>query len=236
VSEADPAPFLHECYEAINDESPVKQDSHDYSDGNHDGDELSREEIEDALEHVDSSCSYPEWRDMLFAIHDWDASSTGKQVAESWSMGPGWDDQAEKYIEQIWSGAEQGDGITVGTLIHRANENGWTSSPDTPEVQGATHETNTDGGEDADTDETDDGTFTWDMVYNGYQNANKADERMPYRYGATEIMSREDHWRNVAETDILWRYVHPNGDPDRTAGVFKQTRAVLSEQVGRQTA
>lgn len=45
VSDADPAPFLHECYEAINDESPVQQDSHDYSDSDHDGDELSREEI-----------------------------------------------------------------------------------------------------------------------------------------------------------------------------------------------
>lgn len=127
VADTDPAPFLHECYEALNDESPVRRDSHDYDANEHDGD-LSESEIRDALEQIDSGVPYPEWRDILFAIHDWDAGSTGQAVAEDWSMGPGWDGQADELIEKIWSGASQGDGITVGTLIHKAVENGWSSS------------------------------------------------------------------------------------------------------------
>jgi Uncharacterized conserved protein len=221
VSDADPAPFLHECYKIINDESPVQQETHSY-DGDVDA-ELSVEEMETALEHIDSNCGYTDWRRIIYAIHDWDSGSTGRQLAEDWSRSSaGWDDDAGQHLDSIWSNADEGPSnkeATVGSIIHKANENGWTSSSgsgsgsDTPDVRGATHEANTDGGEDTDTDETDDGTFTWDMVYNGYQNADRADDRMPYRYGATEIMSREDHWRNVAETDILWRYVRPNGDP-----------------------
>lgn len=127
VADTDPAPFLHEAYEVLNDASPVENSSHDYDDSDHDGD-LSESEVRDALEHVDSSVPYPQWRDILFAIHDWDATAAGRAVAEDWSMGPGWDDQADELIAKIWDGADQGDGITVGTLIHKASENGWSSS------------------------------------------------------------------------------------------------------------
>jgi len=144
VADADPAPFLHKAYEVLNDATPVENSSHDYDDSGGDGG-LSESEIRDALDHVDSGVPYPEWRDILFAIHDWDAGSAGKAVAEDWSMGPGWDDQADDLIEEIWSGASQGDGITVGTLIHTASENGWSSAaPSLDTADGATDAAATD--------------------------------------------------------------------------------------------
>jgi hypothetical protein len=78
------------------------------------------------------------------AVHDWDDGQTGKSLFEQWSRGSGWDSDSQRHIDNIWSGADQGEGITVGTLIHHAQEAGWSPSGSSrqkakavDEVQGA---------------------------------------------------------------------------------------------------
>jgi len=212
VADTDPAPFLHEAYEVLNDASPVENSSHDYDESDHDGD-LSEDEVRDALDHVDSSCSYPEWRDMLFAIHDWDAGSAGRSVAEDWSMGPAWDDQADELIAKIWDGASQGDGITVGTLIHTANQNGWTSSPS--EASGE-RVAEADGG--ATTAATPSATVTpsggWGDIRRALRAADDADDRDHPRFQAAMKLLEDHDLLTLAENDQLYAY-------DSEMGIYK---------------
>jgi len=160
VADTNPAPFLFDAYKELNGESPsFDSDDSGYSDK--DRDDLTQEQVEEALEHVDSDCEYPKWRNIAWAVHDWDSGPTGKSLFEDWSRGSsGWDDQSQRLIESIWDRSSQGSGYTVGTLIHHATEGGW--SPGRPQ-----HEfdvvADEGGSSDADGDETavsktDDGT------------------------------------------------------------------------------
>jgi len=156
---------------------------------------------------------------MLFAIHDWDAGSSGKSVAEDWSMGPGWDDQAEDLIQKIWSGAEQGNGITVGTLIHKATENGW--SPGRDETPAAGAEPN-----------EDDEELNWADIRDHYRAAGNDDDRLTPRYNASRKLMQESSWRTIEENDTLWKY-------DGAAGIFRengepQARQRLDEKLREQ--
>jgi putative DNA primase/helicase len=93
--------------------------------------------------------------------------------------------------------------------------------PEYEESQTTEPRTAGDGGTDVETAETDadsgaDNTdlgsgLDWRSVYNGYRTASDADERLVHRYEATELLSENHHWRNVAETDILWSYDHDEG-------------------------
>jgi len=200
VTDTDPAPFLHKAYEELNDASPVENSSHDYDESDAEGD-LSEREIRDALDHVDSSVPYPQWRDILFAIHDWDASATGRNVAEDWSMGPGWDDQADELIEKIWSGASQGDGITVGTLIHKASENGWSSSRD-ERADGASVDPEADA--DAEGDE-------WGLIRLRLREASDADERDRPRFDAAMKLHTDYEFLTLEANDQLYVYDDDTG-------------------------
>jgi putative DNA primase/helicase len=124
IADTNPAPFLYESYETLNGESP-RLGSEDTRGHARDNDEWDKSDIEKMLGHVSSSCSYPEWRNILFALHDWDDGTTGKSLAESWSRGGGWDDESQRLIDAIWTGAEPGDGITLGTLVYHAQQAGW---------------------------------------------------------------------------------------------------------------
>jgi Uncharacterized conserved protein len=149
VCELDPSAFLRECYEAINGEVPLETVSGTTesesttlseitSDRTPPGEdaELSESDIADALNVIDSGCGYNEWRDILYAIHAWDSGTTGKQLAEQWSRGSGWDEDSKDNLDTIWSEADQGSGITVGTLIKKAKDNGWTPPrPTKPEPE-----------------------------------------------------------------------------------------------------
>jgi Uncharacterized conserved protein len=141
VSDADPEPFLREAYEIINGHPPDQETTIDTptsvqtgdSDNQYDtnDDDLTVEEMENALDHISANCGYTEWRGVLYGIHDWDNGSTGRRLAEQWSRGPGWDDDASKHLDNIWTDAEQdkgGKSRTVGTVIHKAHQNGWSSS------------------------------------------------------------------------------------------------------------
>ena len=135
VAETNPAPFLFEAYEALNGESP-RLDAE--TDDSHSDREWTEDDVQELLDHVSSACPYPQWRNILFAVHDWDDGTTGKALAESWSRGSGWDEQSQRLIDTIWQGAEPGNGISLGTLVHHAKQGGWEPSqgghetPDTP--------------------------------------------------------------------------------------------------------
>lgn len=149
VGDTNPAPFLFDAYKELNGESPtldVDDDSNDYDSD----DEFSQEQIEAALSNLDPGCAYPKWRNLAFAVHDWDSGPTGKGIFESWSRGSSaWDEQSQRLINRIWEDSEQGDGITVGTLIHHATEAGWSPSREEKPPLDATSQQATDGAQSA---------------------------------------------------------------------------------------
>lgn len=64
---------------------------------------------------------------------------------------------------------------------------------------------------DGDDDDPDD---PWERVYGMYAGADDAGERLPARYEATCTLDQQGHWRNVVESDRLWRY-------DADAGLYR---------------
>ena len=76
--------------------------------------------VQAALSLVSADCSYPDWIEILFALH-----STGWTCAEvlarGWSMSaPHRYDAA--VFDSVWQHAKPFGGITVGTLYHRAKQ------------------------------------------------------------------------------------------------------------------
>jgi P4 family phage/plasmid primase-like protien len=70
-------------------------------------------------------------------------------------------------------------------------------------------------GVESDVDDDDsDNPEGWERVYGMYASADDADERLPARFEATELLDTTDHWRCVYETDRLWRY-------DPQAGLYR---------------
>lgn len=126
VADIDPTEFLFQSYETLNGEAPRDPD---VSEGGRrdDGDDLEKEDVREALSHLDSTVSYPEWRNIAFAINDWDSGRRGKSLFEQWSRGPAWDDDSQNRIDAIWRSADDasGDKITVATLVHKAMDAGW---------------------------------------------------------------------------------------------------------------
>jgi putative DNA primase/helicase len=54
----------------------------------------------------------------------------------------------------------------------------------------------------------------WERVYAMYADADDADARLPARFEATELLDDRGHWRNVIESEVLWRY-------DSDAGLYR---------------
>lgn len=128
VAEVDPTPFLFDAYTETNGESPRLEPSDDPEGESraYDDEWLDEDAVEEALSNIDPDVSYPMWRNIGFAIHDFDSSTRGKQLFESWSRkGSKYDGDAERYVDAIWDSSEPGDGVTVATLIHHAKDNGW---------------------------------------------------------------------------------------------------------------
>lgn len=108
--------------------------------------DLTREEIEEALEHVSKSLHYDDWIKMGYAVHDWGGDETGREVFTEWSKrSPKWEKPTSSdAIDWIWrnaSGSEEIAGkrraTTVGTLIHYAQRDDdytppWERDPDWP--------------------------------------------------------------------------------------------------------
>jgi len=240
VTAADPTEFLYKSYDVLNGEAP--RDPTADSGGDYDGD-LDRELVEEMLSHVDNGCAYPDWRDILFAINDWDSGQQGKRVAKRWSRGAAkYDDDAERLIDSIWSReTTPSDPITVGTLFHHAQQGGW----EPPQPQGRERAETVeelvaryseeyddpaevpddvlDSGESvadetaADAGESDGGEqpgSDWDTVYQAYCAAEDAEERKPARHAAAQQLLEDGAWHTVQSNDVLWRY-------DAQTGIYR---------------
>ena len=89
---------------------------------------LDEETVEEALEHIDPNCGYSQWRDVGFALGDHFDDHTARHLFDSWSRGTSkYDDDAEQLVEDITS--RDGSGVTIGTLVHLAQECGWEPEP-----------------------------------------------------------------------------------------------------------
>jgi len=180
VAETNPAPFLYDAYEALNGESPRLDVETDDSHGDR---EWTEEDVQELLDHVDSACPYPQWRNILFAVHDWDDGSRGKALAESWSRGSGWDDQSQRLIDAIWQGAEPGNGVTLGTLVHHAKQGGWEpshadESPDPEDILSGDADPPEDEPDDGNEEPNDSSGLRWGEIYEAYRAADDADARL----------------------------------------------------------
>jgi putative DNA primase/helicase len=235
VAETNPAPFLYEAYENLNGESP-RLDAE--TDDSHSDREWTKDDVQELLDHVDSACEYPQWRNILFAVHDWDDGHSGKALAESWSRGSGWDEQSQRLIDAIWDGAEPGNGVTLGTLVHHAKQGGWEpshsdDSPDPEDILSGDTDPPADDAEDAEDDGSDgEGIASWHDIKLAYAAADNADERLAPRYDASRRLMEESHWRTIEEADSLWAY-------DGDAGIYRpngeaKLRTRLDEQLQQQ--
>lgn len=216
VSDVDPTPWLHNAYHALNGEYP-RTEAEDDGKSDYSNDEWGRDEIKEALNTLDSNCAYPKWRNLAFAVHDWDSSTTGKSLFEQWSRGGGWDEQSQQYIDQIWANSEEGNGVTVGTLIHHAMEAGWQPSGSTREKPTIKDEVEENDGNDTAEAETDGGT---------------ASESAPQE-ASTPSPSIENDRATRVRRRILNRVVTPLDPPDNWEGeeVDKRTAAHRTAEI-----
>ena len=122
--------WLAELFENLTGESPREREPATTTTRDHSGSDewLDEDTVEEALEHIDPNCAYSEWRDIGFALGDHFNSHRAERLFDRWSRGSAkYDDDAEGLIEDITS--RDGSGVTIGTLVHRAQEGGWEPSP-----------------------------------------------------------------------------------------------------------
>jgi len=82
--------------------------------------------VEDALDHLDPDVGYAEWRDIAFAVHDYDSGAIGQALFDDWSSGGSkYDKSAKRQVERFWKQTDKGSEITVATLIYKARRAGW---------------------------------------------------------------------------------------------------------------
>jgi KaiC/GvpD/RAD55 family RecA-like ATPase len=85
--------------------------------------------VEHALSYIPADCPYDTWRNIIWALAslEW---GCGQELAEAWSSKSAkhWDDddgeEARRAIALLFDSYKPERGITVGTLLHRAYENG----------------------------------------------------------------------------------------------------------------
>ena len=122
--------WLAELFENLTGESPREREPATTTTRDHSGSDewLDEDTVAEALEHIDPNCAYSEWRDIGFALGDHFNSHRAERLFDRWSRGSAkYDDDAEGLIEDITS--RDGSGVTIGTLVHRAQEGGWEPSP-----------------------------------------------------------------------------------------------------------
>ena len=123
--------WLADLYENLTGETPRERERDTAtSSREYDGDDewLDEETVEAALEHIDPNCAYAEWRDIRLALGDHFDDHTARHLFDQWSRGSSkYDDDAEHLVEDITS--RDGSGVTIGTLVHRAQQGGWEPDP-----------------------------------------------------------------------------------------------------------
>lgn len=125
VDDVAPDPWFTQVYHKIRGELPGTSDDGDHADETPDAD-LTEEQVEDALDDVDSHLAYSDWLSVGMAVYDWDSGPTGKKLFEQWSRSnTKWEkERGQPHIDDIWSGSPDGR-VSVGTLVHFAKKGGW---------------------------------------------------------------------------------------------------------------
>lgn len=85
-------------------------------------------DIEEALTHIPPCCSYPMWRDVLWAVHSAVFGTTdgdaGRELCEAWSRRcPAKFDP--QHFADLWSDADANAGVTIATFFHHARQFGY---------------------------------------------------------------------------------------------------------------
>lgn len=116
--------WLAEVYREIEGKLPGQKDT------SHGGEdlELTDEQIDEALSHIDPDCSYGEWRDIGFAlVNHYGPGKKARRKFDQWSRGGSKysEDGTKRVIKNIAEESKEDGGVTVGTLIHRAKQAGW---------------------------------------------------------------------------------------------------------------
>lgn len=91
--------------------------------------EWSKEEVGRMLDVIDPDTNYQQWLEIGMALH---SGGFSLSLWDSWSR------SGEKFengdCEKRWHGFNAGHGITMGTLVALAQNNGWKSSPREREI------------------------------------------------------------------------------------------------------
>jgi hypothetical protein len=80
--------------------------------------------LKELLGHVSSDTDYETWRDIIWSIM-WTGWSGAEDIACDWSKQAPHRYEQAKFDEVVQSFKSDG-GITLGTLVHHAKQNGWT--------------------------------------------------------------------------------------------------------------
>jgi len=202
----------------VSDENDTKIDDYDGKAGDgagdYDGDDLTREQVEDMLAELPDSIGFDEWTTIGYAIYDWDDGEAGREVYREWSeSNDKWDPSDDpKQIEYIWSEGDPGDvdgNASVGTLVHKARENGY------------------DGDVGTSKSEPDEAHATgWRDVRSIYD---YAQEEQDYpkgngRMAAADVLERETSFMFVVESEILWVYDADTGTYGRYGRKYVASR------------
>ena len=123
--------WLAALFANLGGEDPRDRDQQSLPDtgDDYDGEEwLDEDTVAEALEHIDPNCTYEQWRDVGFALQDHFDSHTARHLFDRWSRGSSkYDDDAEALIDDITG--REGSGVTIGTVVHLAQEGGWEPNP-----------------------------------------------------------------------------------------------------------
>ena len=84
---------------------------------------ITPELIRAALQHTPPNLSRDEWAKILAAIKSEFPNDTGFQLAKDWSETG--DNYSEKSLRDTWKSLKASGGVTIGTLIFIAKENGF---------------------------------------------------------------------------------------------------------------
>jgi hypothetical protein len=117
--------WLAEVYREIEGHLPGKTEPSGESGEDLD---LSDEQIDEALSHIDPDCSYGEWRDIGFAlVNHYGPGKKAHRKFDQWSRGGSKynEEGTKRHIKNIAEESKADGGVTVGTLIHRAKQAGW---------------------------------------------------------------------------------------------------------------
>lgn len=145
VAEVDPTPWLREAFEALHGEPPNGKETQSVKKGTagagtptgppsrpqaHRDEWLTHGTLRDAVFSIPADLDHSTWVDNLYGIHAFDSGRRGWEIAVDWSRrGRKYNEEAQASIDWIWENATPNGGISVATVLHHAQEHGWSGAP-----------------------------------------------------------------------------------------------------------